>query len=248
MQLGRIFSEHGFQKLLLDPITGVPILPGVTMAIETLRLLQNGIAALPEKDDEGNPLAKPQLFMGVGNVVEMVDADSPGINALLALMASELGVTALLTTESSNKCRNSVTELVKGTRLAFYAQKMRSPPLNLGIDAFCVKTKQKYPRYIPFNEPVDSITTTSAEAVMDPNGFFKIYLDEKAGLIYITHFTNEPQGQNVTKTFCGSAAEPIYKAIIEANLISRLDHAAYLGFELNKAEMALKYGTAYFQG
>jgi dihydropteroate synthase-like protein len=247
MQLGKIFSEHGFQKLLLDPITRVPINPGLAMTIETLSLLQNGIASLPESDDDGTPLAKPQLFMGLGNVTEMVDADSPGINALLAILGAELGVTALLTTEFSKKCRHSIQELAKSVRLAYFAQQSHSAPLNLGIDAFRLKTKSGYPHYVPFNEPVVNVGTENTVASMDPNGFFRIYIDEPEWLIKVTHFTNDMQTLKATKTFIGSSSEPLYKAIIAAGLVSRLDHAAYLGKELYKAELALKYGTPYLQ-
>jgi dihydropteroate synthase len=40
-------------------------------------------------------------MMGVGNITELTDADTSGINALLFGIASELGVAAVLTTRSA---------------------------------------------------------------------------------------------------------------------------------------------------
>ncbi len=45
----------------------------------------------------------------------------------------------------------------------------------------------------------------------------------------------------------GSTARDILDTIIERGLISRLDHAAYLGRELMKAEIALKFKRSYSQ-
>jgi len=45
----------------------------------------------------------------------------------------------------------------------------------------------------------------------------------------------------------GSNAIDIYNTIIRRKLIMRLEHAGYLGKELYKAELALKYGKRYRQ-
>jgi ATPase subunit of ABC transporter with duplicated ATPase domains len=39
----------------------------------------------------------------------------------------------------------------------------------------------------------------------------------------------------------------LYATISERGLVSRLDHAAYLGCELARAEMSLKHGWEYYQ-
>lgn len=45
----------------------------------------------------------------------------------------------------------------------------------------------------------------------------------------------------------GENAEEIYNTIIREKLISKMEHAAYLGSELQKAEIALRLGKKYVQ-
>jgi len=45
----------------------------------------------------------------------------------------------------------------------------------------------------------------------------------------------------------GKTAEGIYAKIVEMGLITRLEHATYLGSELAKAEIALRTGKEYIQ-
>ena len=47
------------------------------------------------------------LFFGAGNVVELLDADSIGVNALLAGMAMEAGASIIFTSEHSDKTQGS---------------------------------------------------------------------------------------------------------------------------------------------
>ncbi|MGK7953140.1 MAG: DUF4346 domain-containing protein [Xenococcaceae cyanobacterium] len=106
---------------------------------------------------------------------------------------------------------------------------------------------------------------------LDPNGYFIIYLDREAKLIYAKHYTNiindkglavDPDTGEVIA--CGSKSKPrvaetifsartakelCVKVIEEPNppLISMFDHACYLGREFNRAEYALINGTEYIQ-
>jgi len=239
IDLWKLLVKNGFTKMLIDPITGVPISPGFTSSIETLSSLKQRINQI-EKD-------KPQLFMGFGNVTELIDGDSSGINTLLSLIAVELGVSAILSTEYSNKCRNNFKELNESIKLAYYANQMHVPPLNLGISAFQFKSKQDYPKYVSFGESIKQIDFRDQPAIMDPKGYFKIYIDEKKKHIMITHFNNSVNFKDATLTFAGDNAESLYKTIIKSGLVSRLDHAAYLGKELVKAELALNLGMPYSQ-
>ena len=51
------------------------------------------------------------MMMGVGNLTELTDADSAGLNVLLLGFCQELGIRSVLTTEVVNWCRSSVREL-----------------------------------------------------------------------------------------------------------------------------------------
>lgn len=71
---------------------------------------------------------------------------------------------------------------------------------------------------------------------LDPRGYFVIFLKDSS--IYVDHFTNNDRKTGYS--FSGTSAEKIYKQIIMENLISRFDHAAYIGKELARAEHHLK--------
>jgi dihydropteroate synthase len=105
---------------------------------------------------------------------------------------------------------------------------------------------------------------------LDPGGYFIIYLDREAGLIYAKHFTNvinerglavDPEtGKPIpvrgkverthTTVFRGRTAKEICIQIFEQPQpcpVTRLDHAAYLGREFVRAEIALATGQEYVQ-
>lgn len=105
---------------------------------------------------------------------------------------------------------------------------------------------------------------------LDPGGYFIIYLDRDAGLICAKHFTNiisdrglaiDPEtGKPIpvrgkvertpTEVFSGRTAKELCIEIFEKNqpsLVTLLDHAAYLGREFVRAEIALINGIEYVQ-
>ncbi len=78
----------------------------------------------------------------------------------------------------------------------------------------------------------------------DPKGYFLIRVNEKKKRIETGFCTYK---HVITKIIYGTNAIEIYNTIIRKELISRLEHAAYLGKELYKAELALKHGKKYRQ-
>ncbi|HEY9834220.1 MAG TPA: DUF4346 domain-containing protein [Stenomitos sp.] len=108
------------------------------------------------------------------------------------------------------------------------------------------------------------------EINLDPGGYFIIYLDREARLICAKHFTNViderglaidpetgkviPAKGKVERTqstlFTGRTAKELCVSIFEQTQpcpVTRLDHAAYLGRELIRAESALVDGEEYIQ-
>ena len=86
---------------------------------------------------------------------------------------------------------------------------------------------------------------------MDPKGYFLISIDNKESLIQVGYcklakFGNSPNHDMVALVE-GKTAIEIVNTLIRENYISTLQHAADMGIELNKAEMALKYGYKYIQ-
>lgn len=105
---------------------------------------------------------------------------------------------------------------------------------------------------------------------LDPNGYFIIYLDREAGLICAKHYTNtiddrglavDPDtgevipargkvARNHTTIFTGKTAKQLCVKIFEETSpvpVTMLNHAAYLGREFVRAEIALLTGAEYVQ-
>ena len=105
---------------------------------------------------------------------------------------------------------------------------------------------------------------------LDPAGYFLIYIDREAGLICTKHFSNEiddrgravdpetgkviPAKGKVERThaaiFTARTAKELCVKILEETQpppLTMLNHAAYLGREFVRAEMALIHGWDYVQ-
>ncbi len=80
--------------------------------------------------------------------------------------------------------------------------------------------------------------------VLDPSGFFIIYPKKEEGRIYLEHYKTDG---TLNEVIFGSDPVLIASTALEQGLISRLDHAAYLGRELEKAYLSLCYGFNYVQ-
>ncbi|MCK4810992.1 MAG: DUF4346 domain-containing protein, partial [Methanosarcinales archaeon] len=183
------------------------------------------------KKDEMTP-----LFFGVGNVTELIDADSVGVNALLTGIAAELGADILFTPEHSDKACGSIAELVTASQMMVLARERSSSPKDLGIDLLILKEK----RYLPDAEvPEESVLAEQkSKWAPDPAGCLRIEISRGRGLIIVTHRQATIVGTDVCR---------ILTTVIDLGLISQLDHAGYLGRELTKAKIALDLGWNYVQ-
>ena len=86
---------------------------------------------------------------------------------------------------------------------------------------------------------------------MDPKGYFLIKIDKKNGLIRVGYCKFSKLGNNpihdMIAEVTGKTAIEIVNTLISNGFISTLQHAADMGIELNKAELALKYNYKYIQ-
>jgi len=80
--------------------------------------------------------------------------------------------------------------------------------------------------------------------VLDPAGYFVVYPDRTHRRLVLEHYSNKGV---LDRMFTAISAAALYTSVIEVELISRLDHAAYLGRELARAEQALRTGERYVQ-
>ena len=178
-----------------------------------------------------------------------MDADSGGVNVLLAGIGMELGVSILFTPEESGKTRGSVYELATASKMMFLAKHRKSIPKDLGINLVAFKDKHKRNDII-LNE-LDGIPEFRREEplkfIRDKAGSFKINVDYRTTVadsrITATHFKKN----KADLVIIGHSAKEIYEEIIKKELVTRMEHAAYLGSELQKAEIAMITGKEYVQ-
>ena len=87
--------------------------------------------------------------------------------------------------------------------------------------------------------------------VIDPKGYFLIKIDKENNLIRVGYCLFKKLGNNsihdMIAEINGITALEIVNTLIDKNYISSLQHAADMGIELNKAELALKYNLNYIQ-
>ncbi len=200
----------------------------------------DSIIACRKFSEEVQPNPCP-VFFGIGNVTELLDVDSVGVNALLAGTSMELGASILFTPEESGKTIGSVKELAVSSKMMFLAKMRGSIPKDLGINLLVFKDKR---RGEIIQEQID-VPELEGEAnykfTQDPAGSFKINIAH--GEITAVHYLK----MQPTMAIHGQTAKAIYDEIIKRKLVSRIEHAAYLGQELQKAEDALKLGKNYVQ-
>ena len=80
--------------------------------------------------------------------------------------------------------------------------------------------------------------------VSDPTGYFVVYVDQIRRLLSLEHYRNDGVLDAVIE---GRTAPELYIPAVDKGLVSRLDHAAYLGRELARAEQALRSGEPFVQ-
>ncbi len=106
-------------------------------------------------------------------------------------------------------------------------------------------------KIIPFqggfnmNESIEKIQAKTPPPLrLDPSGYFIIFPDKNKKIITVEHYHKNGALNKIVE---GKDIGSIYMTILENKLISRLDHACYLGKELAKAEESLRSGKAYIQ-
>ena len=84
----------------------------------------------------------------------------------------------------------------------------------------------------------------SGRVEMDKAGYFVIMPRREKGIITVEHYSYD---NKLLRTIEGKDARTVYQTIIKNGWITQLSHAAYLGKELEKAELSLKLGFKYVQ-
>ena len=215
--------SYHIRKIIADPVL-YPIGVGAADSLAEYRRVR--------------ALSNVPLFLGVGNIVELMEADSVGANALLAGLAMELGVSILFSPEHSDKAKGSVRELKIAGQMMQLTQFKKGAPKDLGIDLLVLKERRRRPEYAVSSRHILNAKDFNPEKWMpDPSGNFVIGIRD--GAIFARHDSGT--------TIQGDSAEKILDAVFELELVSTAPHAGYLGRELKQAEIALKLGRSYAQ-
>ena len=87
--------------------------------------------------------------------------------------------------------------------------------------------------------------------VMDPKGYFLIAIDKEKKILRVGYCVFKKIGNkpinDMIAVVSGKTAIEIVNTLIKYKYISSLQHAADMGIELCKAEIALKYKLDYIQ-
>ena len=168
-----------------------------------------------------------EVMMGVGNLTEMTEVDSAGVNVVLAAICQELGIRSILTTEVINWARSAVREFDIARRLVRYAHDHRQPPKHVSSQLVMLRDS-RVGDYSP-----DELDALAAQ-LRDPN--FRIFVE--SGKIHVMNRAGYWRGRDAFELFDRFAA---------ANSELDASHAFYLGYELAKAVTALTLGKQYKQ-
>ncbi len=167
-----------------------------------------------------------EIMMGVGNLTEMTEVDSAGVNLMLAALCQELKVRSVLTTEVINWARSAVREFDLARRLVHYAVENRQLPKHLDSSLVMLRDPKQTRR-------TEEELHRLAESLTDPN--FRIFVEGDE--IHIMNRDGHWRGRDAFELFDRfSEASPVDAG-----------HAFYLGYELAKAVTALTLGKQYTQ-
>jgi dihydropteroate synthase-like protein len=168
-----------------------------------------------------------EIMMGIGNLTELTDADSAGINVLLAGFCQELGVRSVLTTEVINWARSSVKEFDLARRLVYHAVREKVLPKRLEPGLVLLRDPKLY-------EQGDEALAELAARITDHN--YRIFAER--GEIHVLNGSNY---------FCGTDPFELFQRVVAADTKLDVSHAFYLGYEFSKAVTALNLGKNYTQ-
>ncbi len=167
-----------------------------------------------------------EMMMGVGNLTELTDVDSAGINVLLLGFCQEVGIRSVLTTQVINWCRSCVRELDLARRLVYHACTRRVLPKHVEPDLVLLRDPK-------LRSHGDATLAELASRVKDSN--FRLFAER--GLLHVFNNQMFLQGADPFALF----AQMRERAQIDPS------HAFYLGYEMAKAVTALTLGKNYVQ-
>lgn len=169
------------------------------------------------------------IMMGIGNLTELTDVDSAGINLLLLGICQELAVKSVLTTEVINWASSAVRECDIARRLTHYSVKHGVPPKRLSDQLVMLRD----PQLRPYGE---NAIRSLATSLKDNNYRILAENDQIHLLAAGLHLIDDDPFR-------------LFDRLMDEEVSNNVDpgHAFYLGYEMAKASMALLLGKQYEQ-
>ena len=117
-----------------------------------------------------------------------------------------------------------------------------------------LKKKKIKGRWFDITNKVDKIIVAKYNRIkdwkMDPKGYFLIHIDKRRKKILVGYcqiLKKKAYENNMIAIVEGKTALEIVNTLIRQEFISSLQHAADMGIELKKAEIAMKHKFKYVQ-
>ncbi|QDU75568.1 Pterin binding enzyme [Bremerella volcania] len=169
-----------------------------------------------------------EMMMGIGNLTELTDADSAGINVMLLGICQELGIRSVLTTQVINWARTSVRECDLARRLMRYALTHRTLPKRIEPKLVTLRDPK-------LSEPTEEELAQLPQQLKDKN--YRLFVAQQT-----LHLICSDLHLRDDDPFS------LFEKLEETNPANlNPSHAFYLGFELCKAMTALHLGKQYRQ-
>jgi dihydropteroate synthase-like protein len=168
-----------------------------------------------------------EIMMGVGNLTELTDVDTAGVNVLLAGFCQEVGIRSVLTTEVINWARSAVKEFDLARRLVRHAVHEKVLPKRLEPGLVMLRDPKLY-------EQGETALAELAARVTDRN--YRVFAER--GEIHVL---------NGSVYLRGADPFDVFERLLAADPALDAAHAFYLGYEFAKAVTALTLGKSYTQ-
>ena len=169
-----------------------------------------------------------EMMMGIGNLTELTDVDSAGVNVLLLGICEELGIRSVLTTQVINWAKSSVAECDLARRLVYHAVQEQCLPKH-------VERRLVMLRDVDVPEYGERFFERLRDEIQDNN--IRVFVDR--GNVHLLSSSLHLFGTDPFLMF--------QKFLDQDKDTMDRGHAFYLGYEMCKAATALALGKNYQQ-
>ena len=169
------------------------------------------------------------MLMGIGNLTELTDVDSAGVNMVLMAICQELEIKSVLTTQVINWSKSAVKECDLARKLTYHSINHGIPPKRLSNQLVLLRDA----KLLPYpNEAIEALAKT-----LKDNNYRIFAQNEELHLLSAGLHLHD--------------GDPfrLFEHLMQQDVSSNVDasHAFYLGYEMAKANIALQLGKQYEQ-